>query len=674
MTLPTKELSPATPVGVARRRFDRQTAARLAAAGGPAAVTLYLAFNAGGFFAGAPAVAATVLGIALMLRITLAEEPFAGFGPWLVAAAVALGLFAAWTLASALWSDAPAQAMIEFDRALLYWLALVLFGSLPWSRRTLLWAMRALAAAVVLVAVVGLATRLAPDVWSAPAALENDRLSYPLTYWNALGVLAAIGIVLCVSCASRREEPRLAKVLGSAALPVLAVTLYFTFSRGSIAAAVVGLLAFAILARPRGLASAALATVPPTVVAIVFCYQADLLSSANYAIPAGVDEGHRIALILVACAVAAGLTRLFLLSAVDSRLDRFSVSARSKRLAGVSAALGVALALLVAVAAFDAPGRIGNEYSRFVNEGGTNDSGDLRSRLTNLSNNHRLDQYRVAIDALAAHPLTGEGAGTYARVWAKNGTDTKIEDAHSLYFEALAELGLSGLILLLVALACLFGGLVWNLRGTDRAIYGTLIAAGLAWALHAGVDWDWEMPVTGLWFFALGGMAIRRRAATRPLPVPGRLGRAALGIGCLALVVTPALMALSQNRLNSAVQALGDGDCRAAAADALSATRFVSARPEPYEVIGFCDSRSGENRLAVAMLRTAVARDPGVWEPYYGLALVRAAAGKDPRPAARKALELAPHEPLARDAARRFRTADPRKWRRRALNARLPIY
>ena len=674
MTLPTKELPPASRAGAAGRRFGRQTATRLLAAGGPAAVTLYLAFNAGGFFAGAPAVAATVLGIALVLRITIAEEPFAGFGPWLVAAAVLLGLFAAWTLASALWSDAPAQAMIEFDRALLYWLALVLFGSFPWSRRTLLWAMRALAAAVVVVAVVGLATRLAPDVWSAPSSFADDRLGYPLTYWNALGVLVAIGIVLCVNCASRREEPRLAKVLGSAALPVLAVTLYFTFSRGAIAAAVVGLLAFAILARPRGLAPAALATVPPTAVAIVFCYQADLLSSADYAIPAGVDEGHRVALIVVACAVAAGLARLLLLSAVDSRLDRLSVSARSKRLAGVTAAVGVALALVVAVVAFDAPRRIGDEYKRFANGNAIDDSGDLRSRLTNVSNNHRLDQYRVAIDALAAHPLTGEGAGTFARVWARNGTDTKIEDAHSLYFEGLAELGVPGLIFLVVALACLFGGLATNLRGPDRAIFATLVAAGLVWALHAGIDWDWEMPVTGFWFFALGGMALRPRSAPRPLPVPGRVARAALGIGALALVVTPALMALSQDRLNSAVQALEHGDCRAAAADALSAAGFVPARPEPYEVVGFCDSRSGKNRLAVTMLRTAVARDPGVWESYYGLALVRAAAGKDPRPAARKALELAPHEPLARDAAGRFRTADPRKWRRRALNARLPIY
>jgi ABC-type nickel/cobalt efflux system permease component RcnA len=39
---------------------------------GPAAITAYLAFRSGGFFAGAPAVVAVVLGIALTLRLVLA--------------------------------------------------------------------------------------------------------------------------------------------------------------------------------------------------------------------------------------------------------------------------------------------------------------------------------------------------------------------------------------------------------------------------------------------------------------------------------------------------------------------------------------------------------------------------------------------------------------------------
>jgi len=46
---------------------------------------------------------------------------------------------------------------------------------------------------------------------------------------------------------------------------------------------------------------------------------------------------------------------------------------------------------------------------------------------------------------------------------------------------------------------------------------------------------------------------------------------AALGIGCLVLVVSPALMAISQGMLNSAVRNLQAGNCGEASHDALDA-------------------------------------------------------------------------------------------------------
>jgi tetratricopeptide (TPR) repeat protein len=151
------------------------------------------------------------------------------------------------------------------------------------------------------------------------------------------------------------------------------------------------------------------------------------------------------------------------------------------------------------------------------------------------------------------------------------------------------------------------------------------------------------------------------------------MARIALGIGCLVLVVSPALVAISQGLLNSAVRNLQAGNCGEASHEALDAIHILSVRPEPYQVLGFCDSRTGQDQLAVQMLETAVDRDPGEWESYYGLALVKGAAGEDPRPAARKAYELAPKVALTQEAVEKFHTDDPQKWRRRAINARLPI-
>src|SRR6266496_2645574 len=94
------------------------------AAGGiallPGALTVYLSFNAGGFFPNTDAFVAILLAGVLIARILLAAEPFAGFSRPLAIAAGTFALYAGWTLLSAAWSDAPGRALVEFDRALLY--------------------------------------------------------------------------------------------------------------------------------------------------------------------------------------------------------------------------------------------------------------------------------------------------------------------------------------------------------------------------------------------------------------------------------------------------------------------------------------------------------------------------------------------------------------------------
>ncbi len=93
------------------------------------ALIIYLGAEEGGFFPEATAAAAVALAAALILRTALAKEPFAGFGLALALAAVPLVLLAVWTLVSALWSEAPGRALVEFNRVLLYVLALLFFGS-----------------------------------------------------------------------------------------------------------------------------------------------------------------------------------------------------------------------------------------------------------------------------------------------------------------------------------------------------------------------------------------------------------------------------------------------------------------------------------------------------------------------------------------------------------------
>ena len=56
--------------------------------------------------------------------------------------------------------------------------------------------------------------------------------------------------------------------------------------------------------------------------------------------------------------------------------------------------------------------------------------------------NGRIDIWRQALDAFAAHPLGGIGGGSFDRWWNMHRpAELSVVDGHSLYLEVLAELG-----------------------------------------------------------------------------------------------------------------------------------------------------------------------------------------------------------------------------------------
>lgn len=253
-----------------------------------AGLVTFFAFNSGGFYPGPPAYAAVLVCIVLALRVTLAERPFEGAGLPMAVGSAALALYALWTLVSQAWSHAPGRALVEFDRPLVYLVALTLFGSIAHTRERLAWILRALTVAIIVICTCGLVTRVLPRVWPTTADIANNRLSFPVTYWNVLGLLGALGIVLCVHFASDTREHPVVRILAAASAPILATTIYFTFSRGSIAGALIGVVAYLLIARPKGLLSAALAIGPATAVAVKVAYDANLLATPNPATPAAV--------------------------------------------------------------------------------------------------------------------------------------------------------------------------------------------------------------------------------------------------------------------------------------------------------------------------------------------------------------------------------------------------
>jgi O-antigen ligase len=531
---------------------------------------------------------------------------------------------------------------------------------------------RGVALGILVVCVCGLTTRLAPDVWPIAANFRESRLAYPITYWNSLGLLAAIGTILCFHFTCSRSERRAVRVTAAGAVPILVTTLLLTFSRGAILTGVVGLLAYVILGRPRVLLSGTLATAPVAAIVLIFTYRADKIASLEPTTAAATSQGHNLALAIGIAVVAALWFRWMLLPA-DAHIANVQVFERPSgaRLGALAAVAAVAIVGLAAT--MDAPGYVRDQYDRFTSDESVERTSETRARLTDPGNNGRVKLWRVAIeDGFEPARLGGQGAGTYELLWARDrsaeGAGFTVEDAHSLYVESLSDLGLVGFLLLLVVVLTLLYGFAARLRGPNRTLYAAVLGAGLAWALHAGIDWDWEMPAVTLWLFALGGATLAASVRERRAEVAPPQGLRAAVAGAIVLIgLVPALITVSQGRLDAAVQAfLRRGNCDKALEEARRSRSALPMRPDPYRLEGYCQARQGRTREAVDSMRKALDRDPDNWQYLYSLAVAQAAAGIDPRPAAKEALRLNSEGAATRDLVERFPSSDPHQWREEA--------
>jgi hypothetical protein len=644
-----------------------------------AALTAWAAFHAGGFFPDTVGLMAVALSVAATLRITLAPRPFAGVGAHALVVLAFGSLLLTWTLLSSGWSSAPARALLEGNRTLLYLLAFAFAASFARDRTSLAVLLRWVLAALVAVALAALASRLFGDVIHVTAGRQPSRLAFPLTYWNAMAVLCAIGVTLALHVGSGGQEPPVARALATASIPVLAVAGYFPFSRGGIGVAAIGIVLYIVLAHPRRLAATLVCAVPPTVVALVVAYRSDALATDTYFAGDGPAQGHVLALVLVAAAAAAALLRMLLL-VPERRLDGMRWAPGRRRIALTALAVAAVVVLGAGFAAVGGTGEVRAQYHAFVRGNVVDEGTDVRSRLTAIGNNGRLDFWRVDAQAFASQRLHGTGAGTYENEWyQRRRSPNQVVDGHSLYLETLAELGVVGLVLLAGALLAMLVAVARGLRGEQRHAHAAVLAAGVALLVHAGIDWDWEMPALFCWLFVAAGCAAARpsRPGTETAGAgggPGRRTRVLAGLAALLLAITPALAFASEQGLRRAQVAFGRGDCATAIDAALDSAASLDSRPDPFELIGYCDLRSGQARLGIAAMQAARVRDPGSWRYAYGLAVARAYAGEDPRAALAQARRLNPLGPEVLQFARSVRRSKtPAKLHRAALKARLPF-
>jgi hypothetical protein len=246
--------------------------------------------------------------------------------------------------------------------------------------------------------------------------------------------------------------------------------------------------------------------------------------------------------------------------------------------------------------------------------------------------------WSVARQAAVANPVLGIGAGGFDRVWWRDRPVRRgAREAHSLYLETLAELGPLGVALLGTALAV---PLVAAARARRAPLVPAAAGAYTAYLVHAGVDWDWEVPAVTLAALACAGallLAARGNGVPRLITSRARIAAAGAVAAAAAVVFAGYQGSAALDRTRAALAA---GAPATAAASARQATRWAPWSGEPWLAVGEAALVRGELATARSSFRRGLAHDAGDWELW--AALAHASRGAERRLAAGRAADLNP--------------------------------
>jgi hypothetical protein len=460
-----------------------------AVVGGPTA----LAFFSGGFFDRPRLIGGIVAWALVAIAAVFAPRPLPSSTPGRLALA-GLFLLTGWTALSLIWAPLGDRAQDDLQRLLLY--LAFFFAALALLRGWVVrrWLEPAVVLGSLIVVGYGLAERLLPGLLEFDRSrTASGRLEQPLTYWNAEGAVAAVGLVLAVRIAGDPARPKALRGAAAATGVALGLGVYLSFSRGALAATTAGLLVLIALApqvRPQ-LRSAAAILVGAAVAALV----ASRLSTVE-SLQIGERGNPREGLLMFATLVVLALAA----AGVVVRRPRRQLAPPSLPVSRPAAVLTIAVVGLL-VAAIAATALEGKPQ-------GTSPQRTYGAERLGSFDSNRYRYWRVAAESWADRPLTGLGSGGFLVEWRKvRDRVDESADAHSLYLETAAELGLVGLAFLLLFLGGVAAGIV-RLHRRNPAVATGLAAALAAWGIHAGLDWNWEMPAVTVQALLLAAAAL----------------------------------------------------------------------------------------------------------------------------------------------------------------------
>jgi len=462
------------------------------------------AFYSGGYFDGPRLVLGIGAWVLVLVALVVAESPLPRSRPaW--AALAGMSLLTLLTAASIAWAPLSSAAVDDTQRLLAYLGAFAAGIALLGTPRRARLVEPGLVAGTFVVIAYSLSERLLPGLVQLDRGISAaGRLEQPLTYWNTMGALAAIGFVLCARLCGDGGRAAWLRAAAGFMAPGLALGLFFSLSRGAIAAGAVGL-AVLVLVAPSPLQLRAVIT---SVGLGLVVSAVSLPLPAVRALDAAAASPELSGVVMLAALLITGAVGAYAAGRPAPAGRDGHLGGVRLRTARIVAAAAIAACLVGAVVT-----TVASSERRDIAAGPETQSGP--GRLRSVQSN-RSSYWKVAVRSFADHPLGGVGSGGFRVEWLRERPFKEpAEDAHSIYLETASELGIAGLL----ALGLLFGGVAVCGRRGLAARHGLVAGpiAGLSvWAAHAGLDWDWEMPAVSLLAVALAAAVVAADGEVSP--------------------------------------------------------------------------------------------------------------------------------------------------------------
>lgn len=568
----------------------------------------------------------TVIGAGLAIAAALVSARERAWG------AVTLLLFVALTALTAAsigWSVQPSDSWVEANRTVSY---LAAFGGAMALARMVPGRWAAIVGAIAVVATIVSGYSLIAKAFPATfdAVDQVGRLRLPFDYWNAVGLMAALGVPASLWAGARRGGGLISRALAVPAIGVLVVAIMMSLSRGALVIVVAGLIVwFALVSTKLRAALVLCLGVAGGAAASAWALSNHALSHDFVGLHDRTTAGHTLGVVLLA--MIAVQTAVGFAAAVA--MNRVVVPEMVRRRVGLGLVVLAALIPVAGVGAVAASDRgLTGSVSHAWNELTSPNSGgaaDVPGRL--LATGSTRGRYWNEGLNVADHALfKGVGAGGFATAHTRyafaNAGGAFVTHAHSYPIETLADLGVIGL---LVSVALLVAWLVSAARAVgvrrwvpddrlaERDGLITLLVVAIIFGLDSAIDWTWFIPGTAITALVCAGWLAGRGPLVRPV---GRRPISATGgtIGAAAVIAAVTLVVAwltfqplrSANADAAALTAITRGDEAAAFREARAAASENPVSVDPLFQLSALYRAAGNDAAAIDELRKAVDLQP----------------------------------------------------------------